>query len=137
MRRVLIALVSVVLLWSCEEEEPVEETTTTQSGKISIEKSNALDSLHPNNLAEDLSWIVNIAEVEGIAKSYTITYQNGDEKTELIDASLPLSGKMNGSSAQFINDTTYYIPHIGNSKNGHFELYIYKDGSCEYKEVTD
>ncbi len=103
------------------------DSTTTKNSK------SALDSLHPNNLSEDLSWIVNLDIQEGFLLAYTITYQSGDEITKQVK-DLDIGG-VDHPAPYFINDTTYYIPNIGASKNGHYEMYIYYSGNAEYKEI--
>lgn len=128
-------LLSVILfIVGCQSSPQSEEDK--QEKEFTSENLSALDSLHPNNLAEDLSWIVSINDDEGFAQSYTITYQNGEEKTVGIDEFLPIVGGLDHPPAHFINDTTYYVPHLGSSENGHFELYIYKNGTCKYQEIT-
>lgn len=105
----------------------VKKDTTTKT----IE--NPLDSIHPNNLSEDLSWIVGLDIQEGFLLSYTITYQSGNEITKKVKE-LDVGG-VDHPEPHFINDTTYFVPNMGASKNGHYEMYIYYSGRAEYKEV--
>ncbi|MCB9360321.1 MAG: hypothetical protein H6588_03385 [Flavobacteriales bacterium] len=81
------------------------------------------------------SWKVALEINEGYFESYTINYNNGKQLTVPVDNNIPLIGGVDHSSAHFINDTTYFVPHVAASKNGHFELYIFKNGSCRYQEV--
>lgn len=136
--RTVILLIPTLFTIACNNNTPnctnkIIQTIDTATVK---ETNSALDSLHPNNLSKDLSWIVSLDIQEGFLLSYTITYQSGEEITKPIDEYVPVIGGVNHPEPHFINDTTYFVPNMGASKNGHYEMYIFYSGRAEYKEIT-
>ena len=111
----------------------VEEAVSTSDTTL----ENALSQVHPNNLSEDLSWIVSLDIQEGFLISYTITHQSGEEELYKVDETAPFIGGVDHPEPYFLNDTTYFIPHVGSSSKGYYEMYIYQNGKSEYKEVIN
>ncbi len=130
-----IYIIFSILIISCSSKDnnTIEEQDAIEV-KVEKKLENALDSIHPNNLSKDLSWIVNLDINEGFLQSFTITYQSGEEITKKVD-DLGIGG-VDYPDPYFIDDTTYYVPNIGTSKNGHYEMYIYYSGNVEYREIT-
>ncbi|MCB0400911.1 MAG: hypothetical protein KDD41_02430 [Flavobacteriales bacterium] len=127
----------LILVFAACSSEPATESGSTdhETSRVVDTESNALDSIHPNNLSDDLSWIVSLDIQEGFLQSYTITYQSGEELTKDADQRLTVGG-VDYPDPYFLNDTTYFVPNIGASENGHYEMYIYYSGRAEYKEVS-
>ena len=124
----------LLMTFSCQNSN--EKDAKIQE-KIKLIKDNPLDSIHPNNLSEDLSWIVSLDIQEGFLISYTITHQSGEEKLFKVDETAPFIGGVDQPEPYFLNDTTYFIPHVGGSSKGYYEMYIYQNGKSEYKEVIN
>jgi hypothetical protein len=138
MKAACLILVLFILV-GCGNEQTENNSATNLQSDTSAVKSLELENERSLNTTtkskNDTSWNVVLAINEGFFESYTINYSNGKQLTVPVDERIILIGGVDHPPARFINDTTYFVPHIGGSKNGHFELYIYKNGKCKYKEV--
>jgi len=123
----------IITLFSCGNNEdekrldPLEHVTPVEE---SIEDT----VLYPAEYCLDSSWRVSSDVQEGFFLSYTINYKSGKDTTVLLDNNIPIIGGVDYPPAHYINDTTYYVPNIGGSSLGYYQLYIYKNGSCKYVE---
>jgi hypothetical protein len=63
-----------------------------------------------------------------------IPYKPGKDTTLLVENSIGILGAMDHPNAHLMNDTTYFIPNVGGSSLGYFQLFIYKNGTCKYVE---
>lgn len=130
----------LIILFACsnESEQEINKENTPLVNEALIKElqdtTNPLNSIHPSNLSPDNSWMVALEVSKGSLISYTIQYQNGDTLTKKIAKKDAISGNVDYTSAQFLDNNTYQIPYFDNTKKEYFELCIYKDGSCKYIE---
>lgn len=133
------SILVLFILIGCGNEQPKNISVTDQQSNTNTGNASILNNDSPLNgttkLGSNTNWDVKLAINEGFFESYTINYNNGKQLTVPVDERVPLIGGVDHPPAHFINDTTYFVPHVAGSKNGHFELYIYKNGSCNYKEI--
>ncbi|MCB0409598.1 MAG: hypothetical protein KDD29_05225 [Flavobacteriales bacterium] len=136
--RFFLFLILFLSFFACTTNENIEnsiETEVTTIDSVFVEIDSITPHLYPSYSVADSSWKVGLEINEGFFESYTICYKDSSCFTTLYDESVPVIGGVDYPPAQFINDTTYHIPNIGSSKNGYFELFIYKNGKCKYNEI--
>ena len=127
----------LIFLFACSNEsvQKINKENTPLVNEALIKElqdtSNPLNSIHPSNLSPDNSWMIALEISKGNLLSYTIHYQNGDSLTNKIAKKDAISGEVDYTSAQFLNNNTYQIPYFDNTKKEYFELCIYKDGTCK------
>ncbi|PCJ28070.1 MAG: hypothetical protein COA97_01995 [Flavobacteriales bacterium] len=141
----ILLLFCTLLFVSCDNSS--EEVVFTQPIVIPLPENTALDSIietkdtteksYPSYTCLDETWNVFLDIQEGFFLSYAIHYKSGRDITVLFDESIPVIGGVDYPEPHFINDTTYFAPNIGSSEKGHFQAYIFKNGSCNYIEVTN
>ncbi len=135
MMKLILSLTFLVLLISCENNDEliIVEPILEELESTSID--NITDSTtYPLDYILDSSWTVASDIQEGFFLSYTISYKSGKDTSVLADENIPLNGGIGHPLGYYINDTTYFIPHVAGSSLGYFQLYIYKNGSCKYEE---
>ncbi len=139
MMKKIFSLIIILSIFACTNEilKPEEENISlkTEITEAISDNSNPLPEIQPPGLSPDQSWIVALNIKEGVFLGYTITYQSGEEITQEIDNSWAIIEKVDFISTKWLDNETYYIPHISGSKKGHWDLYIYKDGTNKYTEI--
>jgi hypothetical protein len=143
MKRVL-PLIYILLLFGCGDSDkdivfiqPIVTPLPENIPDTLSETKDTTELTYPSFFCLDGSWHVAMDVQEGFFISYTIHYDTGKDTTIFVADSLPISGGVEHPEPHFINDTTYFAPNISSSKKGHFQAYIYKDGSNKYIEVTN
>ena len=91
---------------------------------------------YPSYYCADSSWKVALDIQEGFLMNFSIRYKDKSSFFKDVEMEVPATGGVDHPEPHFINDTTYYIPNLGSSKNGHYEMYIYKNKKYEFKEIV-
>lgn len=131
----LLTLFLSIVFIACNSEETDQSRSESTEVTKTTTTTNPLDSLHPEHISEDLSWFVTLDIQEGFLISYTITRQDGKEFVISVEKEDPSTGGVDHPEPHFINDSTYFIPVVGGSPNGYYEMYIYENGTHEFKEI--
>ena len=91
--------------------------------------------VYAENVSPDGSWEVLINNQEGFFIGYTINYKDGSKSiSKKVNQEIEIIGGMDHPGPKWLDVKTYQIPNIGGTAKGHYELRIYKDGSCKYIE---
>ncbi len=113
-------------------------TDQEQDNKNINEVINALEEIHPSNLSPDKSWMIDLDTIHGILKSYTITYQGGEELKISLDSNLSIINPPTKIEYSWILDKElgdgFKISSIGFTKQGEVSLVIFNDGVGIYTE---
>lgn len=133
--------VLLFFLWSCntthetKKEASLPDTTKIEDS-IPIKKQKKLTPpVYPAYKVHDRSWSVHLEINEGFFEGYHVYYPDREHIEVLHDESVPVLGGVDYPDPYYIDSITYFIPNVGGSAKGYFQLYIYKDGSCKYNEV--
>ncbi|PCJ28080.1 MAG: hypothetical protein COA97_02045 [Flavobacteriales bacterium] len=130
-----LALFVLLILSSCGNNEEAIKTKSSEEETPTLEVlEETIATGYPAKHCLDSSWRVVSDIQEGFFFSYTIYYKSGKDTTVLANDSVPVLGAVDYPPAHYINDTTYFFPNVGGSSLGHFQLYIYKNGTCKYVE---
>lgn len=93
--------------------------------------------IYAENVSPDGSWEVLINDQEGFFIGYTINYKDGSKSiSKKVNQEIDIISGMDHPGPKWLDVKTYQIPNIGGTTKGHYELRIYKDGSCKYIEHT-
>lgn len=93
--------------------------------------------VYAENVSPDGSWEVLINSEEGFFIGYIINYKDGSKSiSKKVNQEIEIIGGMDHPGPKWLDVKTYQIPNIGGTSKGHYELRIYKDGSCKYIEHT-
>ena len=143
--RISFLLIALIILIACNSSSkhstPSENSDTTTFEEKSLIKDTTIEVVeeeakpsYPSPYCLDSSWRVFYDNIEGFFISYTVKYPSGKDTTVMFDESVPVIGAIDHPGPYYVDSVTYLIPNIGSSKNGYFQLYIYKDGTCKYVE---
>ncbi|MGE0561095.1 MAG: hypothetical protein AB7O47_04720 [Flavobacteriales bacterium] len=137
--RILIIILFVNIFFACQNNQTTESeltiipdsTQVTFTDSISILDSN----FYPSYYVRDSSWKVALDIQEGFLLNFTISYKNKISISKNIENEMPPVGGVDYPEPHYINDTTFYIPNLGASENGYYEMFIYKNGERKYQEI--
>ena len=137
-RNTYVFLLSILLIWSCTNNRPekTDEILVPYTDSI-VTTITTIDttSFYPSFHVKDSSWKVALDIQEGFLISYSISYKNKTAITKNVESETPSIGGVDYPEPHYINDTTYFIPNLGASKRGYYEMYIYKNGKHKFHEI--
>lgn len=139
MKQLVFPFLSIVLV-SCSEDTikdinifKKDSETVDKTELVEIEKEDTTN--YPENVSPDGSWEVLVNNQEGFFIGYTINYKDGSKSiSKKVNQEIEIIGGMDHPGPKWLDVKTYQIPNIGGTSKGHYELRIYKDGSCKYIE---
>lgn len=140
--KLLLLFCTFLTLLACNNEPSKEffdaKNTSTNEKKSEIDVNTVEDTTtYAENVSPDGSWEVQINDQEGFFIGYTINYKDGSKSiSKKVNQEIEIIGGMDYPGPKWLDVKTYQIPNIGGTAKGHYELRIYKDGSCKYIEHT-
>lgn len=138
MRNIIIIVFSV-LFCSCDSKYHENDRNTINKNIIedidsSIDNHSFLDNLPEFSiLSNDSSWAIEFFFIEGQLEKYKIYYSDGTSKNLITKLPNDIIGGMDYSSEIWKNDTTLLLPNIGGTREGSYQMYIYKHGNYYFK----